>query len=86
VEKRKTEGGWAWTLGLRGKGKLAKSWLWTDASGRGLPGTWGSPPCLIRAVALYCDLLEEAAVLGAPTSEVNWHGLRAALARHPAHA
>ena len=87
IEKRKAGGGWQWSLGLRGKGALARnSWLWVDANWSGSPASWGRPPCLSRAVAFYGELLSEAAAVGIPATEVCWRALRDTLAGHPDHA
>ena len=87
VERRKTSDGWYWVVGLRGKGALAaRSWLWQESASKGLPPFCGNPPCCVKAVTFYNDLLREAAELDVAACELPWRALKATMLSHPDYA
>ena len=69
VERRASStGGQTWAIGFRGP---SRSWCWSR--GDGLVTPWRGS--LLLAVAVYNDVLMEAAALETAASELSWEGL-----------
>jgi hypothetical protein len=71
LERRYSHGAPVFAIGVRGA-KTSFAWLVGNA---GAPAAWGRPPLATRAVATFNAVLEEAAALEVPSTEICWGGL-----------
>ena len=63
-----------WSLVRTGLLLVTLSFAWLVGNA-GAPAAWGRPPLATRAVATFNAVLEEAAALEVPSTEICWGGL-----------